>query len=321
MNFWRKKKKMPKVLTQLRIDEVSAVDRGAGDGVRIMLMKRNDAETPEQIFKTAADALVESLDSIMTSGDSVDQKRSMVRESVLQCKAHLTDCLGPTLDLDLALDQLDGLGKSVADALSAITQQPSPDRRDLVDDPEPDVDDDLVGKVVEMHDGKISRAQALEWIRGTPTGRELHRHHLNKGNNPMSTTEIIRKIAASGDTTMSEGELVDLVSNDAPLGTRPDVYFAKMYSQDQGLRRAIQIAKGNVGALSRDVSKNVRKAAAPELPATGSGTAYDELSKIAAEYRDSHPELTEAQAFAKVYTNPANKDLAVRQRDEHFASE
>ena len=31
---------MPKVLTRLRIDEVSAVDRGAGDGVKIVLMKR-----------------------------------------------------------------------------------------------------------------------------------------------------------------------------------------------------------------------------------------------------------------------------------------
>jgi hypothetical protein len=33
---------MPKVLTKLRIDEVSAVDRGAGDGTKIILMKRDD---------------------------------------------------------------------------------------------------------------------------------------------------------------------------------------------------------------------------------------------------------------------------------------
>jgi hypothetical protein len=35
---------MPKILTRLRIDEVSAVDRGAGEGVKIVLMKRADAE-------------------------------------------------------------------------------------------------------------------------------------------------------------------------------------------------------------------------------------------------------------------------------------
>jgi hypothetical protein len=33
---------MPKLLTRLRIDEVSAVDRGAGDGVKIVLIKRDD---------------------------------------------------------------------------------------------------------------------------------------------------------------------------------------------------------------------------------------------------------------------------------------
>jgi hypothetical protein len=33
---------MPKVLTKLRIDEISAVDRGAGEGVKILLMKRDD---------------------------------------------------------------------------------------------------------------------------------------------------------------------------------------------------------------------------------------------------------------------------------------
>src|SRR5258708_1724786 len=34
---------MARVLTKLRIDEVSAVTRGAGEGVRIMLMKRADS--------------------------------------------------------------------------------------------------------------------------------------------------------------------------------------------------------------------------------------------------------------------------------------
>jgi hypothetical protein len=33
---------LPKILTNIRIDEVSAVDKGAGEGVKIMLMKRDD---------------------------------------------------------------------------------------------------------------------------------------------------------------------------------------------------------------------------------------------------------------------------------------
>jgi hypothetical protein len=34
---------MPNVLTKLRIDEISAVDRGAGEGARITLWKRDSA--------------------------------------------------------------------------------------------------------------------------------------------------------------------------------------------------------------------------------------------------------------------------------------
>jgi hypothetical protein len=35
---------MPKVLSKLRIDEISAVSRGAGENVRIVLMKRDDSD-------------------------------------------------------------------------------------------------------------------------------------------------------------------------------------------------------------------------------------------------------------------------------------
>ena len=33
---------MPKVLTKLRVDEISAVDRAAGEGTRVVLYKRDD---------------------------------------------------------------------------------------------------------------------------------------------------------------------------------------------------------------------------------------------------------------------------------------
>jgi hypothetical protein len=48
---------MARILTKLRIDEVSSVDRGAGEGVRVVLMKRHDdtphRETLRQIFGCA----------------------------------------------------------------------------------------------------------------------------------------------------------------------------------------------------------------------------------------------------------------------------
>lgn len=56
-----------------------------------------------------------------------------------------------------------------------------------------------------------------------------------------------------------------------------------------------------------------------EFGATGSVgpvSAYDELETKAAEYRKANPSLSLAQAFAKVYTDPANVKLAQKERAE-----
>jgi hypothetical protein len=47
---------MARVLTQIRIDEASAVDRGAGEGVKIVLMKRDDTARSFNHFMKAAAA-------------------------------------------------------------------------------------------------------------------------------------------------------------------------------------------------------------------------------------------------------------------------
>jgi hypothetical protein len=60
-----------------------------------------------------------------------------------------------------------------------------------------------------------------------------------------------------------------------------------------------------------------------ELGSTGGNggdtSAYAELQAKAAEYRKAHPELTDAQAFEKVYTDPANREIAKRERFESAA--
>jgi hypothetical protein len=39
---------MPRILTRLKINEISSVDRGAGEGVKVVLMKRDDGDRPPQ---------------------------------------------------------------------------------------------------------------------------------------------------------------------------------------------------------------------------------------------------------------------------------
>jgi hypothetical protein len=75
---------MPKLLTRLRIDEVSAVDRGAGDGVKIMLMKRDG-----DVVGKATEALKTSVGMILDSDGSEEEKRSELAETFTQFQMHL----------------------------------------------------------------------------------------------------------------------------------------------------------------------------------------------------------------------------------------
>jgi hypothetical protein len=49
---------------------------------------------------------------------------------------------------------------------------------------------------------------------------------------------------------------------------------------------------------------------------SGGGTAYDQLNAKASEYRKAHPELelTQEQAFSKIFVDPANRELARAER-------
>jgi hypothetical protein len=89
---------MPKVLTRLRIDEVSAVDRGAGDGVKIMLMKRDEEpywkrefnqEERDRDAKSGA-ALPDGSFPIHNAGDLKNAMRAIGRsKNPGKAKAHI----------------------------------------------------------------------------------------------------------------------------------------------------------------------------------------------------------------------------------------
>jgi hypothetical protein len=57
-----------------------------------------------------------------------------------------------------------------------------------------------------------------------------------------------------------------------------------------------------------------RREMALDEPALKGDSAIALLNAKAAEYRKAHPELSEEQAFAKVYSDPANRKLAQAER-------
>jgi hypothetical protein len=105
---------MAKVLTRLRIDEVSSVDRGAGEGVKIMLMKRGQptmknkftemfakvfggGASNDEVINKALDGLTESVSSIL--GDEKVDKAVALGETFNQFGDHLKETLtaGPAV--------------------------------------------------------------------------------------------------------------------------------------------------------------------------------------------------------------------------------
>ena len=75
-------KRKPRVLTNVKIDEVSAVDRGAGEGVRIMMMKR----ASNAGFAKATARLAESVKSIVDNSDC--DKNAMLAKTFAQYQQH-----------------------------------------------------------------------------------------------------------------------------------------------------------------------------------------------------------------------------------------
>lgn len=110
---------MPKILTRLRIDEVSSVDRGAGKGVKIMLMKQDPITSKrkdmskigtmfskllgggsnDSIIDKSLEGLAESVSSIVTEATDPAELSAALTKSFEQFGDHLKTTLtaGPAV--------------------------------------------------------------------------------------------------------------------------------------------------------------------------------------------------------------------------------
>jgi hypothetical protein len=148
---------MPKILTRLRIDEVSSVDRGAGEGVKIMLMKRNEDKPMStkigQMFSNlfsggnsnnvtidkAIEGLAESVGTIVNEATNPTELTTSLTKTFEQFGDHLKSSLtaGPAViekkepEMDLkALAKALGLAETATEAEinTAVTKNISDQR-------------------------------------------------------------------------------------------------------------------------------------------------------------------------------------------------
>jgi hypothetical protein len=207
-------------------------------------------------------------------------------------------------------------------------------------DDDDEMPDDLISRVVAAHGNKISRAEALEWIRGTMVGREVHRNYITSkqaGDNMTTKAEVIaefkkKRIAklatmpiievakmalAVPDQNIlqiDEAEFVDLVTAAAKReypSLRADAAFTKMFGEgDRGtlIRKAHKVVK-EAASLAPMVSGGVDQQRAA-INDTESSEAYKQLTELAEKQRATAPYLSSAQAFARAFEQ--NPELAKR---------
>lgn len=114
--------KMAKRLTRLRIDEVSSVDRGAGEGVKIMLMKRQ--EEPQMTQPNTISKIFAKMFGAPDNSITIDKSIEGLAESVSSILAD--ENIDHATELGKAFQQFGDHLKSNLSAVPAVTKKEEP---------------------------------------------------------------------------------------------------------------------------------------------------------------------------------------------------
>jgi hypothetical protein len=184
----------------------------------------------------------------------------------------------------------------------------------------------------------LSREAAVDYLLHSPSGRELFRLHKNE-EVIMSKSELVKSLAkdygavqiakhiiAAGNGpnghALTEEEFTKIIK-DYAMGERrsdesPDQAFARCFSASTpdglAIRQAHAIVK-NFPAVMVTEPTQVGGAAATAVD--NPVDALSQLRNLAEEQRRRSPEMSIDQAFAYVYSDPANRDLAAKERQQN----
>jgi hypothetical protein len=198
--------------------------------------------------------------------------------------------------------------------------------------------DELADLLVEAGspDGEVSRESALQWLLHSRNGQAFvsrmaqARKRTNKGdimtNKEDTAVTLAKAFVDSGGSFLTESQLTEKINEYAQLsrqsGESLHQAFARVFAGNTAeaklFRQAVAICKardmfGNppVQDSDEDVADEDRD---NDDDDDRDDDAMDKLSAKAARLRETHPDLTPEQAFAKVYQDPANRLLVKRER-------
>jgi hypothetical protein len=371
---------MPNVLRNLKILEVSSVDRGAGDGVKIMIMKR-DADVAKAWGPAHVDWTFDDVDMLVANPDLLayakrtftDEQRQAAEDkghampgggfpienvsdlkNAIQAagrakdpaaaKAHIkrrAEALGQQslipdtwksiakdeIDLggiqltkaqetDMTLDELnkligDQVSKAITEmstALPALVTKAVEESVAKAFPPKPKKDGDKDG---DEDDGDGSEAKKALAIAQLPP--EVRKQ--------LDEAEKNAKLVAK---FMANQELEEFGKRAVGMGLKKEdgVLMQKAYGGDPAAQKAFEERLATVTkarTAQDDTAVIFREFGTNNSDVSKGGGAYEQLLALADELRKKDTTLTQAQAFVKVSTDPANRELAMQESRERLA--
>lgn len=275
---------MPRILRDLHITEVSSVDKGAGRGVKVLLMKRDGAnpgdlamtkeELDAAIKKAAEDAAATAVAAVSKGFSAELAKRDAEIVLLKMSDTHKSFMSGCDAETQKSFAAMDDKGRD-----DFMSKNPIKKREDPV------VNADLAKRdeTITKQAGQIDMLQK----------------RLDASDLKDAQAEFKKRASDMGLTADGDGE----VMRKAYLGDKDaQVAFEK---RQVDTRKAL--------AAQVDTSKLFGEFGTAKGAA---GDAYGTMVAKAAELRKSDSKLTEAQAFSKVYEDPANADLVKQYKAE-----
>jgi hypothetical protein len=146
---------------------------------------------------------------------------------------------------------------------------------------------------------------------------------------PASVRKVFddaEKNAATVQKFMAERELENFSKRAVGMGLKKEdgILMQKAYSGDAAAQKAFEerlagMAKAAAGMEKAAIVFTEFGDNRGGSEGNGGASAYDQMMGLAKELRKKETNLTEAQAYAKVSTDPANRELAKQERDERMA--
>jgi hypothetical protein len=283
---------MPRILTKLRIDEISAVDKGAGHKCKVILMKRDDDTRPRSKphleryqRRLRREQYERSFNGIMAKadadGDEIDRNVRNVRDS-----GSLPDGGGNASDHHAS---------KVADLL--VEAKSHPDRSAAL------------GYLLHSPHGQalLQRMHKADQTAKEFNMRSETLESILKDSGPVS---VCKGIVARGRSPCDEAQLVAVLTQHAG----GDRGFAKLYETEPDVRRACSIAKAaelSVFDIEPMIvgGPDAMNSANDDTEQSAVLLATKEIQRIG---REKFPFLSADQQFARVFEDKNYSALAAQ---------